>query len=60
MIDSASIIAIAEKTKDVLDQGQNLLPLLTGAVLALVGFVGYIIGLVKGKKDSAKPEETQK
>lgn len=59
MIDSASIVAIAEKTKDVLDQGQNLVTVFTSLALVVVGLVGYVVGLVKGKKEKKETSPSQ-
>lgn len=54
MIDSASILAIAEKTKDVLNESKNLVTVLTSFALFVVGVVSYLIGKIHGKKAAVK------
>jgi len=53
MIDSGTVTAVANEAKTVID-------LAYVAILAIVGFVTYFIGLIRGKKSAAKPAEEPK
>lgn len=54
MIDSASINAIADKTKTLLDAGQNLAYAITALVTAVSSVLAYMFGHRRGKKAGTK------
>jgi hypothetical protein len=52
MLDSASITAIAAKTKSVIDNGKVLIDSITGLIAAVTLLVAYIAGHLHGTKSA--------
>jgi hypothetical protein len=49
MIDTATVSAIASRTKDVIDASQGLVIAITGAITAVASIVSFIVGHFHGK-----------
>lgn len=57
MIDSASIVAIADQVKETLDKGKALVDAWTVLAVSFVAVISFIIGKVTGKKDSPAKDD---
>lgn len=52
MLDTASISAIAVKTKSVMDNGKTLIDSITGLIAAITLLVTYLAGHLHGTKSA--------